>query len=352
MSRELYEFNTKNNSKSWNINAYRISSISGDDLILHPNNNNNIKIEGNIIPSINEKYNLGDNNNKLKYIYVNQINGDVSGNLIGNASTSTKLERKIKIGGIDFTGENNINLPGVNIKGNQDTTGNAETATRLKNLVKLGGINFDGSKDISLAGVNIKGNQDTTGNASTATRLKNLVKLGGINFDGSKDISLAGVNIKGNQDTTGNASTATRLKNEIYIGGVPFDGTKSIDLPGVNKAGIMGTMGIASRAVRLYNKPHIGGVEFDGFDNIDLPGVNIEGNQNTSGKAGSAEKLISDSNNANIILKDNDINYVGLNHNFDGSLNNIQITNLTNDIILIKDKLNAILRRQGLALIS
>ena len=312
MSRELYEFNTKNNSKSWNINAYRISSISGDDLILHPNNNNNIKIEGNIIPSINEKYNLGDNNNKLKYIYVNQINGDVSGNLIGNASTSTKLERKIKIGGIDFTGENNINLPGVNIKGNQDTTGNA----------------------------------------STATRLKNLVKLGGINFDGSKDISLAGVNIIGNQDTTGNASTATRLKNEIYIGGVPFDGTKSIDLPGVNKAGIMGTMGIASRAVRLYNKPHIGGVEFDGFDNIDLPGVNIEGNQNTSGKAGSAEKLISDSNNANIILKDNDINYVGLNHNFDGSLNNIQITNLTNDIILIKDKLNAILRRQGLDLIS
>jgi len=312
MSRELYEFNTKNNSKSWNINAYRISSISGGFFPLNRNNNNNIKIEGNIIPSINEKYNLGDNNNKLKYIYVNQINGDVSGNLIGNASTSTKLERKIKIGGIDFTGENNINLPGVNIKGNQDTTGNAETATRLKNLVKLGGINFDGSKDISLAGVNIKGNQDTTGNASTATR----------------------------------------LKNEIYIGGVPFDGTKSIDLPGVNKAGIMGTMGIASRAVRLYNKPHIGGVEFDGFDNIDLPGVNIEGNQNTSGKAGSAEKLISDSNNANIILKDNDINYVGLNHNFDGSLNNIQITNLTNDIILIKDKLNAILRRQGLDLIS
>ena len=33
MSRIEYEFNTKNNDKSWNINAYKISSIDGDDLI-------------------------------------------------------------------------------------------------------------------------------------------------------------------------------------------------------------------------------------------------------------------------------------------------------------------------------
>jgi len=309
MSRVLYEFNTKNNSQSWNINAYTITSISGDDLILHPSSNSNIKIEGNIIPSISEKYNLGDSNNKIRYIYVNQINGDVSGNLYGNASSSTKLERIIKIGGVDFTGEHNINLPGVNIIGNQDTGGNAATATRLKKSLRLGGLNFDGTKDISLAGVNIIGNQDTTGNAATTTR----------------------------------------LKSDIYIGGVPFDGTKSIDLPGVNQIGIKGTLGIASRAIQLYYTPQIGGIVFNGVDNIDLPGVNIEGTQNTSGKAGSVGSLINDNSYANITLKDNDINYVGLNHNFDGSLNNTQITNLTNDIVLIKEKLNAILRRQGLA---
>ena len=268
MSRVLYEFNTKNNSQSWNINAYRITSISGDDLILHPSSNSNIKIEGNIIPSISEKYNLGDSNNKIRYIYVNQINGDVSGNLYGNASTSTKLERIIKIGGVDFTGEDNINLPGVNIIGNQDTTGNA--------------------------------------------------------------------------------ATTTKLKSDIYIGGVPFDGTKSINLPGVNEVGTMGTLGISSQAMGLYYKPLICGIQFDGKHDINLPGVDIDGTQNTSGKAGSVGSLINDNSYANITLKDNDINYVGLNHNFDGSLNNTQITNLTNDIVLIKEKLNAILTRQGL----
>lgn len=272
MARVLYDFNTKNNSQSWNINAYRISSISGDDLILHPGSNSNIKIEGNIIPSISEKYNLGDINNKIRYIYVNQINGDVSGNLYGNASTSTKLERNIKIGGVDFTGEHNINLPGVNLIGNQNTHGNAATATRLYNSIRLGGIIFDGSKDISFAGVNIIGNQDTTGNAGTARRLKEDIRIAGVNFTGEYNINLPGVNMRGCQDTTGNAATASRLKD--------------------NKS----------------------------FASI-----------------------------ANISLKDDDINYVGLNHNFDGSLNNTQITNLTNDIVLIKEKLNAILRRQGLA---
>tara|TARA_B100000780_G_scaffold85409_1_gene58583 strand:+ start:142 stop:1086 length:945 start_codon:yes stop_codon:yes gene_type:complete len=312
MARVLYDFNTKNNSQSWNINAYRISSISGDDLILHPGSNSNIKIEGNIIPSISEKYNLGDINNKIRYIYVNQINGDVSGNLYGNASTSTKLERNIKIGGVDFTGEHNINLPGVNLIGNQNTHGNAATATRLYNSIRLGGIIFDGSKDISFAGVNIIGNQDTTGNAATASRLKDEIRIGGVLFDGEQDIGLPGVDRIGNQDTTGNAGTARRLKEDIRIAGVNFTGEYNINLPGVNMRGYQDTTGNAATASRLIDNKR-----FASF--------------------------------ANISLKDDDINYVGLNHNFDGSLNNTQITNLTNDIVLIKEKLNAILRRQGLA---
>ena len=119
--RVLYDFNIKNNTKSWNINAYTISSISGDDLILQVGSNGNLKIESNIIPSLSENYDLGDNNNKFRYIYANQINADVS----GNASTCARLKEIVKIGGIDFTGEDGINLPGVNMIGNQDTTGNA-----------------------------------------------------------------------------------------------------------------------------------------------------------------------------------------------------------------------------------
>ena len=349
--RVLYEFNTKNNTKSWNINAYTISSISGDDLILKAGNNGNLKIEGNIIPSLSENYDLGDSNNKLRYIYANQINADVS----GNASTCTKLEESIKIGGVDFTGENGINLPGVNITGNQNTTGNARTSSRLRKSILVGGVSFDGSDDISLAGVNMRGNQDTTGNAATATRLKNNIKIGGIPFDGTRDIDLLGVN------TTGNAATATRLKNNIKIGGIPFDGTRSIDLPGVNTTGKVGTYGIALNAIGLYYKPRIGGVLFDGSSNIDLPGVNMAGSQDTSGKANSARKadaLINDNSYANIRLHDSVINYVGTSHNFDGSLNNTQITNLerrvrdlTNELVLLRQGLNMALTQLGFSTI-
>jgi hypothetical protein len=315
--RVLYDFNTKNNTKSWNINAYTISSISGDDLILQVGSNGNLKIEGNIIPSLSENYDLGDNNNKLRYIYANQINADVS----GNASTCTKLRESVKIGGVDFTGEDRINLPGVNMIGNQDTTGNAATATRFKTKLVLGGIEWDGSHDISLAGVNSIGDQDTTGNAATATRFQNNIK----------------------------------------IGGVPFDGTRSIDLPGVNTTGRVGTYGIALNAIGLYYKPTIGGVMFDGSSNIDLPGVNIAGTQDTSGKANSATKadsLINDNSYANIKLKDGVINYLATSHNFDGSLNNIQITNLetkvidlTNEVVVLKQGLNTALTQLGLSTI-
>ena len=109
--RVLYDFNIKNNTKSWNINAYTISSISGDDLILQVGSNGNLKIESNIIPSLSENYDLGDNNNKFRYIDANQINADVS----GNASTCARLKEIVKIGGIDFTGEDGINLHLVNL---------------------------------------------------------------------------------------------------------------------------------------------------------------------------------------------------------------------------------------------
>ena len=53
----------------------------------------------------------------------------ISGSLKGNAATATKLATARNIGGVSFDGSANINLPGVNTAGNQDTTGNAATAT-------------------------------------------------------------------------------------------------------------------------------------------------------------------------------------------------------------------------------
>ena len=164
-------------------------------------------------------------------------------------------------------------------------TGNADTATTLATARTIGGVSFDGSANIDLPGVNTAGNQNTTGNAATATTLATARTIGGVSFDGSANIDLPGVNTAGNQNTTGNAATATTLATARTIGGVSFDGSANIDLPGVNTAGNQNTTGNAATATTLATARTIGGVSFDGSANIDLPGVNTTGNQNTTGNA-------------------------------------------------------------------
>ena len=51
------------------------------------------------------------------------------GAVAGNSATATALQNARTIGGVSFDGTANINLPGVNASGNQDTSGNAATAT-------------------------------------------------------------------------------------------------------------------------------------------------------------------------------------------------------------------------------
>jgi len=52
-------------------------------------------------------------------------------NFAGNASTATQLATARNIGGVSFNGTANINLPGVNTAGNQDTSGTAALATSV-----------------------------------------------------------------------------------------------------------------------------------------------------------------------------------------------------------------------------
>lgn len=81
----------------------------------------------------------------------------VDGNISGNAGTATTLATARTIGGVSFDGSANINLPGVNSAGNQDTTGNAATATALATTraftttgdVVLASANFDGSSNFT-----------------------------------------------------------------------------------------------------------------------------------------------------------------------------------------------------------
>ena len=99
------------------------------------------------------------------------IDGDVTGALTGNADTATALATARTLGGVSFDGTANIDLPGVNASGSQDTSGNAATATKLASSVTIGGVTFDGSANIDLPGVNTSGSQDTTGTADKATNI-------------------------------------------------------------------------------------------------------------------------------------------------------------------------------------
>ena len=88
--------------------------------------------------------------------------GTITASLSGNATTATTLQTARTIGGVSFDGSANINLPGVNTTGDQNTTGRANTA-----------IHWATARTITLAGdlsgsVSIRGDANVTLTAAVA----------------------------------------------------------------------------------------------------------------------------------------------------------------------------------------
>ena len=281
------------------------------------------------------------------------FSGGLTGELTGNASTATQLKTPRTIGGVSFNGTANINLPGVDIAGNQNTSGNAATASKLAAAVLIGGVAFDGSAAINLPGVDIAGNQNTSGNAATATKLQTARTINGVSFDGSANITiadntklpLAGGTITGSLNVS-DTITVTNVGEQVGAfkkliqastttdGGFIAVGNNGVDkgyveigttddedaeiyasqrttanavirraklLDDAGNTSFPGTVtaptfngalnGNAATATKLQTARTIGGVSFDGTANINLPGVNTTGNQSTTGNAATATKL-------------------------------------------------------------
>jgi len=75
----------------------------------------------------------------LSGTFAGNITGNVTGNVsgtsgstTGNAATATALETARTIGGVSFDGTGNIDLPGVNATGTQNTSGQAGTVERTR----------------------------------------------------------------------------------------------------------------------------------------------------------------------------------------------------------------------------
>ena len=140
--------------------------------------------------------------------------GTITAALNGNAGTATILQTTRSIGGVNFNGSANINLPGVNTAGNQDTSGNAATATILQTARTINGVSFNGSANITI----------TAANPSALTLGTGLT---GSSYNGSAAVTAtvsygttAGTACQGNDSRLSDARQATNTNTQLASLGV------------------------------------------------------------------------------------------------------------------------------------
>jgi hypothetical protein len=176
-------------------------------------------------------------------------------NTTGSAATLTTART---IGGVSFNGSANINLPGVNTAGNQNTSGTAavSTAATVTTSATASAFKVPFANTTASTTGNYGLLQDSTatftynpstntlvvgtvsgalsGNATTATTLQTARTIGGVSFNGSANINLPGVNTAGNQNTTGNATTATTATNATNVAVTTSTANSAFKIPFAN----------------------------------------------------------------------------------------------------------------------
>lgn len=107
-----------------------------------------VLVSGTNIKTIEGQSLLGVGNIDLGKSDVGLSNVDNTSDSVKIVASASKLTTARTIGGTTFDGTSNIDLPGVNMTGNQDTSGNAATSTKLTVPRNINGVAFDGSTDI------------------------------------------------------------------------------------------------------------------------------------------------------------------------------------------------------------
>ena len=132
--------------------------------------------------------------------------GNLTGNVVGNSDTATSLQNARNIGGVSFNGTANINLPGVDQAGNQNTSGTAAGLSGAPNI----NVSNTVATALSISGLStFSGNIDANGNLDVdgLTNLDNVTIDGNVDLNGDLDVdghtNLDNVNIAGVTTTTG-----------------------------------------------------------------------------------------------------------------------------------------------------
>ena len=154
---------------------------------------------------------------------IDLVIGTLNQDTTGLAGTATALATARTIGGVSFDGTANINLPGVNTAGDQDTTGTATLATNVT-------ASANNSTDETVYPVFVDGATGSQGIETDTGFTYNPSdgNLTSTTFTGNLTGNVTG-NVSGTAGSaTGNAATATALANARTIGGTSFDGTANI----------------------------------------------------------------------------------------------------------------------------
>ena len=152
---------------------------------------------------------------------IDLVIGTLNQDTTGSAATLTTART---IGGVSFDGSANINLPGVNTAGNQNTSGTAAVATVATTVTitdnestnENNALIFTAGGDVDGGNLGLESDGTLTYNPSTG-------KITATGFVGALTGDVTG-------DVTGNADTATALATARTIHGVSFDGSANIDL--------------------------------------------------------------------------------------------------------------------------
>ena len=194
------------------------------------------------------------------------------GNLIGNATTASRLSPGKTINGVFFDGENDIEISSV-------TTGSLIRGTYLT------GNNFNGSTAttwaVDASASNIIGKvvaRDSSGDFAAGTITANLIgnvtgnvtaTTGTSTFNVVEATTFVGATL------SGNASTATRLATARNINGVAFDGSADVTVP-VAGTNVTGTT-LAGNVVTssLTSLGTLSGLDVSSTGNITIGGPSL-----------------------------------------------------------------------------
>lgn len=204
---------------------------------------------------VDQDYYIGGMARVGSKVYIAQTGDDITPN-VGNNPETDAINWKNFLDAANLTGTLSLDRLPTNLTGKKaSTAGLADSATVLQTPRNIGGVSFNGGSDINLPGVNQAGNQNTSGKAATA---------GYADSAGSATYATSAGSAPANGGTSaacsGNAATATYATSAGSAGSASSSGDSSA-LGGIAAInfGVMIPVSIINNTGGIYNLPAIPG---------------------------------------------------------------------------------------------